>query len=171
VVHPAALPLAELLRDVEFRTTRGPGPGGQHRNKSDTMVRVTHRPTGIAVQAGERRSLELNRSIALFRLRVSLALRHRVPLDEPAPGAWMPSARWRSRARCGRLVVSPRHDDFPALLAEALDALQRFRDDVPRTSRALDVSGTQLVRFLGLEPAALAALNDRRRTAAKPPLR
>ena len=45
-MHPAALPLDELLRDVEFRTTRGPGPGGQHRNKSDTMVRVTHRPTG-----------------------------------------------------------------------------------------------------------------------------
>src|SRR5204863_3782102 len=40
-MHPAALPIELLLKDVEYRTTRGPGPGGQHRNKSDTMVRLT----------------------------------------------------------------------------------------------------------------------------------
>ena len=88
-MHPAALPIEQLLRDVEYRTTRGPGPGGQHRNKSDTMARVTHRPTGIHAQAGERRSLDLNRGEAIRRLRINLALQHRLPVSPPVdrPGA------------------------------------------------------------------------------------
>jgi hypothetical protein len=172
-MHPAALPLEQLLRDVEFRTTRGPGPGGQHRNKSDTMVRLTHRPTGLHAQAGERRSLDLNRGIAIFRLRLTLALQHRLPLDGrlPPPGFYEPSELWRSRVRHRRLVVSARHDDFPALLAEALDVLAWADDDLPRAARVLGVTASQLARFLALEPAALAALNDRRKLAGKHPFR
>ena len=79
-MHPAALPIELLLKEVEFRTTRGPGPGGQHRNKSDTMVRLTHKPSGISAQAGERRSLDLNRSEAIRRLRRELALALRSPI-------------------------------------------------------------------------------------------
>jgi hypothetical protein len=166
-MHPAALPIDELLKDVEFRTTRGPGPGGQHRNKSDTMVRVTHVPTGVQAQAGERRSLDLNRTTAIFRLRRELALKIRSaraapeggPLELPAP-----SALWQSRvSRSRRLVISARHDDFPALLAEALDALDDAADDVARAARGLGVTPSQLVKFLGQEPAALSELNQRRR--------
>ncbi|HZO09871.1 MAG TPA: peptide chain release factor-like protein [Myxococcota bacterium] len=179
-MHPASLPIPKLLRDVEFRTTRGPGPGGQHRNKSDTMVRLTHRPTGIHAQAGERRSLDLNREIAVHRLRVNLALQHRRPITErlaagsettsaPAggPALYEPSELWRSRIRGSRLVVSARHEDFPALLAESLDVLAWLGDDVPKAARSLGVSGSQLGRFLALEPAALAELNERRRRAGK----
>lgn len=180
-MHPAALPLDVLLKEVEFRTTRGPGPGGQHRNKSDTMVRLTHKPTGIGAQAGERRSLDLNRSEAIFRLRMELALQVRRPLaggtsddfgiHEPSK-LWEPSELWRSRvSRSHRMVVSARHDDFPALLAEALDLLTHCGDDVPRAARILGVTTTQLVRFLGLEPAALAALNRRRKERGERPLR
>ena len=35
--------------DIKFETKRGSGPGGQHRNKSDTCVTATHIPTGIQV--------------------------------------------------------------------------------------------------------------------------
>lgn len=174
-MHPAALPVEELLKEVEFRTTRGPGPGGQHRNKSDTMVRLTHQPTGIGAQAGERRSLDLNRAEALFRLRMELALKIRRPLpggrSDPL-GIYEPSELWRSRVgRSRRIVVSGRHDDFPALLAEALDLLQHCDDDVARAARILGVTTTQLVKFLGVEPAALAALNHRRKERGERPLR
>ena len=171
-MHPASLPIPQLLRDVEFRTTRGPGPGGQHRNKSDTMVRLTHRPTGIHAQAGERRSLDLNREIAVHRLRVHLALQHRRPIAErvaadDATILYEPSERWRSRRRGSRIVVSARHEDFPALLAESLDVLAWLGDDLPKAARALGVSASQLARFLALEPAALAELNERRKRAGK----
>ena len=117
--HPAALSLDDLLADCDLRRTRRGGPGGQHRNKVETAVVITHRPTGISGQAAERRSQDLNRQMAIQRLRVNLALEVRTP-----PGAEsLASDLWLSRVRGGKITVSPEHDDFPALLAEALDRL------------------------------------------------
>ena len=48
------------------------GPGGQHRNKTESGVRLTHRATGVVVVATERRSQAQNRSVALGRLREKL---------------------------------------------------------------------------------------------------
>lgn len=41
-------------KDVEMRFTKDTGPGGQHRNKTESCVVLTHRPTGISVKAAER---------------------------------------------------------------------------------------------------------------------
>ncbi len=49
------------------------GPGGQHRNKTESGVRLVHRPTGVVVTATERRSQAQNRGAALERLRARLA--------------------------------------------------------------------------------------------------
>lgn len=60
------------MNDVEVKTTRGSGPGGQHRNKTDTAVQVTHVPTGIQVRAEDGRSQHINRQNALGLLRMRL---------------------------------------------------------------------------------------------------
>ncbi len=57
-----------LEREVEVQFYRAGGPGGQHRNKADTAVRLHHPPSGITVTATERRSQSMNRELAFERL-------------------------------------------------------------------------------------------------------
>lgn len=70
----AALALDDeaLLRACEVSTFVGGGPGGQHRNKTASAVRLVHLPTGVTVTATERRSQAQNRGTALERLRAAL---------------------------------------------------------------------------------------------------
>jgi ribosome-associated protein len=73
-----ALSDAALLAECEESFYIGGGPGGQHRNKTESAVRLAHRPTGVVVTATERRSQPQNRGAALERLRARLeALAHR----------------------------------------------------------------------------------------------
>src|SRR5687768_18007357 len=62
-----------LLAQCRWDQYRGSGPGGQKRNKTSNTVRLTHEPTGVAVTAGESRSLVENKLHALRRLKLKLA--------------------------------------------------------------------------------------------------
>jgi protein subunit release factor A len=68
----------ELLSECRVDTFRAGGQGGQHQNKTETGVRLTHEPSGIVVTARESRSQSRNRQRALERLRAALAERDRV---------------------------------------------------------------------------------------------
>ena len=59
---------ASLERDCEVDFFIAGGPGGQHRNKVETGVRLIHRPSGITVTATERRSQHANREMAFERM-------------------------------------------------------------------------------------------------------
>jgi protein subunit release factor B len=71
--------LKKLLEDCDVETFRGPGPGGQHRNKTESAVRMTHRPSGIVRIARDDRSQLRNRRIALERIWRALEARKRKP--------------------------------------------------------------------------------------------
>jgi len=57
-----------LERDSDIEFFIAGGPGGQHRNKVETGVRLHHRPSGVTVTAVERRSQHANREAAFERM-------------------------------------------------------------------------------------------------------
>ena len=65
-------------QDLRIDFFRGSGPGGQHRNTSETGVRITHLPSGIVVTATESRSRHQNLQRARARLAEKLESRPRV---------------------------------------------------------------------------------------------
>lgn len=160
--HPATLDTETLLRSCEVGKGRAGGPGGQHRNKVETLVIIHHVPTGLEAHAGERRSAEENRRRALFRLRLRLAVEARAPV----PLGEIRSELWMSRCdRRGRLACNPEHEDYPCMLAEALDVVWACTLDVKKASLRLGCTSSQLVGLLADHPAALTRLNAAREAA------
>jgi RF-1 domain len=170
-VHPATLPPLVLAPLCEFRTTRRSGPGGQNRNKVETAVILTHKASGISAEASERRTQGENRRAAMQRLRVELALKVRRTLEISIDRALEPSSLWRERCRGGRIQVNCDHEDFPALLAEALDVLRACQEEPVAAGAILGCTSSQLIKLLKQEYRSLELVNERRRLAARHPLR
>ncbi len=78
--------------DLEFFIASG--PGGQNRNKVETGVRLTHRPSGTVVTATERRSQYANREMAFERLAERLQRLQYVP-PQRTPTRTPPASRRR----------------------------------------------------------------------------
>lgn len=155
--HPAAWPASRLLADCSVKRTRRSGPGGQHRNKVETAVVITHEPSGTTAEASERRSQSENQTVAVFRLRINLALALRSETLLPAA-----SELWQSRCRGGKIAINEEHDDFPSLLAEALDQVAGHGWDVRAAAVSLSATPSQLVKLLEKEPRALLLVNRER---------
>ena len=143
---------ATLLLDCDVQTFRGSGPGGQHRNKTSSGVRVVHRPTALAGVATARRSQTDNRRDAIDSLRLAIALVIRRPLA-PLPDA-LPAGR------IGRLLT----------IARALDALDEHGWSMRDAADALGTSTGQLARRLAAEPEAMSLVNARRRAIGLKPI-
>ena len=158
VVHPATIPIDQLENGCSFHRTRRSGPGGQHRNKVESAIVVTHVASGIKAEANERRSQHENRREAIKRLRVRLAIELRTPVNKNDG----PSEKWKSRVTSGKIVVSQEHEDFAAMLAEALNMVEDQQFDVAKSAELLGVSTSQLVKLFKNQPEAMSWLNSNR---------
>ena len=109
------LPAETLLNECDVFTFRASGPGGQHRNRRESAVRLVHRPTGIVAVAAERRSQHQNKAVALERLARKLADRRRVRKQRVATRATRAAQQRRikekkARAEVKRTRSTGRHD-------------------------------------------------------------
>ncbi len=82
--------MTRIINENEIRVEfyRSSGPGGQHRNVTESAVRIRHLPTGIVVHADESRSQARNRETAMKRLlraleRIERKAKKRIPTRTP----------------------------------------------------------------------------------------
>jgi hypothetical protein len=157
--HPASQPDLSLLKDCSVKRTRGSGPGGQHRNKVETAIVITHLPTGISGQASESRSQNKNKTVAIERLRTNLAIAFRTEKSKDSATTEL----WDSRLKKRKIEISHKHPDYPALLAEALDFLHFYDSHPPAAAQTLGCSTSQLVKLIKRSPQAIAMVNSQRK--------
>jgi hypothetical protein len=166
--HPAAIPEEELLKHCEIGFGRTSGPGGQHRNKVETAVFIKHIPTGTEASASERRKQFENRVNAIKRLRVKLAINVRTNVN---PQRHKPTAMWCSRRQGEKLSINPNHQDFPALLAEAMDVIWARKFDVAGSAGVLGITMSQLAKLVRHEKHAFTLVNQGRTDRGLPALK
>lgn len=156
-----------LLAECEVDTYRASGPGGQKRNKTESAVRLRHRPSGISVIAEESRSQAENRARALRRLRKALALRvRRAVLD-----AAVPEAVRLCLGRDGRLRVGQRDARYLSAAAAVLDVLVAAEGSVSGCAGRLGLTTGNLSSFLTADVELLAEANRIRADFGLRPLR
>jgi protein subunit release factor A len=98
--------------EIRVETFKASGPGGQHRNKRETAVRIRHLPSGITALATEHRSQARNKALALRRLELrlhALGRKRRPRIPTSIPGSYKENIlaikrhraqikRWRRKA-------------------------------------------------------------------------
>ena len=165
--HPAALDIDCLLKDVSFDFGRSSGPGGQHRNRKATSCTATHLPSEISGEATERRRQSENRKLAIGRLRLTLAIQLRRNI---ICSSFIPSQLWENRRQGDKLPINPKHSDYPAVLAEALDVIYAFDVNIPNAAKALEISSSQLVKIVSGDKTDLTWVNNQRKERDLKPL-
>lgn len=132
---------AKLVAECEVQLYKASGPGGQHRNKVTSAVRLIHKPSGLVANAVEARSQHENKSRAIWRMREALALSVRVP--------WVGPVRWPDNVQPrGRLRVNEGNPSIHIVVATVLDALAHEAGDIKRAAAHLGQTTSGIVKFL-----------------------
>jgi protein subunit release factor B len=143
-----ALPEAELIRQCRIDTFRSHGPGGQHANRTESAVRITHLASGEVSQCQDHRERARNQHDALRRLRLRLAVRLRGKADP----AWLDAYR---RAR--QLAIGAHAEGYILAVAVALDALERASGSLAAAGDELKISASQIAKLLRSDKEVLGA--------------
>ncbi|KAF4355119.1 hypothetical protein G4B88_004331, partial [Cannabis sativa] len=156
----------ELLGQCEMSTFKSSGPGGQHRNKRESAVRLKHLPTGIIAQAVEDRSQHMNRASAL--------VRNTVDLEAYSPPRELlqilPAKSTIRGSDCGS-QIGPKNPKFVLGMQALLDLIFAVNGSVADAAKYLGLSTGALSRLILSDDSLRLAVNELRTSKGMKPLK
>ena len=160
-----------LIGQCEVDRYRASGPGGQHRNKTESAVRLRHRLTGVTAIGEDSRSQAENKVHAVRRLRAAIALAVREPV---ALDGYAPSPRLAALVAGGTAPLGARTrltGDYWAAIAELLDLLVSGDLEIAATAQRLGITTGALSKLVLHDEQVARAVNDLRRARGMRTLR
>ncbi|MDR1760774.1 MAG: peptide chain release factor-like protein [Fibrobacter sp.] len=145
--------LDELIRHCKIKHFQGGGPGGQHRNKTNTGIVLIMPEYGLETKSCESRSAHENKTHALHRMRLAIALNVREPLK--------PLGEYRFPGSEGRIRSS--NFGFPQFIAEVLDIAAENNGNPKPAAEIFGLTASALNRILGQEKIVLEKLKTLRK--------
>jgi hypothetical protein len=165
-----------LLDQCDVHIYKSSGPGGQHRNKVSSAVRLKHRPSGISAHGDESRSQHQNKRMALRRLRMNIACQLRRPVDpgKDRPPPIVTECLFVPRGvplRAGRRIrIGTRDFRFWRVVAFLLDVLDALHGRMSDTAAYLGVTTGNVAALLKQDRHLFAAAQSIRRKHGQHPL-
>ena len=157
-----------LIAQCEVDRYRASGPGGQHRNKTESAVRLRHKLTGVTAIGEDSRSQSENKLHAVRRLRAAIAL------DVREPAAPQPSERLAAFVAAGTAPLGAKTrltGEYWAAIAELLDRLVANNLEIATTAQQLGITTGALSKLLLHDESVGRAVNDLRRAKGMRALR
>ncbi|XP_057446463.1 uncharacterized protein LOC130738492 [Lotus japonicus] len=166
----------ELMRQCEMGTFKSSGPGGQHRNKRESSVRIKHLPTGVIAQASEDRSQHKNRASALSRLRSLIALKVRKTVDLDAyspPRELLQILPPKSSIRGSDIgsQIGPNNSKFAMGMQALLDLIFAVEGSISEAAKYLGLSTGALSRLILSDDSLRMEVNSLRASKGMKPLK
>ena len=160
-----------LIAQSEVDRYRASGPGGQHRNKTESAVRLRHKLSGVSAIGEDSRSQSENKLHAVRRLRSAIALQVREPvfLD-----GYQPSPRLAAFVAAGTAPLGAKTKltgEYWAAIGELLDLLVANNLEIGTSAQRLGITTGALSKLLLHDDAVGRVVNDLRRAKNMRPLR
>ncbi|HEY0189784.1 MAG TPA: peptide chain release factor-like protein [Kofleriaceae bacterium] len=160
-----------LVAQSEVDRYRASGPGGQHRNKTESAVRLRHKPSGASAIGEDSRSQSENKLHAVRRLRAAIALDVREPVQLEG---YVASPRLAAMVKAGTAPLGAKTrltGEYWAAIAELLDLLVAGELEIAATAQRLGITTGALSKLLLHDEHVGRAVNDLRRARQMRPLR
>lgn len=161
----------QLIAQSEVDRYRASGPGGQHRNKTESAVRLRHKLTGVSAIGEDSRSQSENKHHAVRRLRSAIALEVREPIRLET---YTPSPRLTALVAGGTAPLGKNTRQtgaYWAAIGELLDLLVANKLEIGTTAQRLGITTGAMSKLLLHDDQVARVVNDLRRAAQMRPLR
>ena len=145
---------AEFVRLCTLDFFKSSGAGGQHRNKTSSAVRVTHKETGLSAEDCTERSQHRNRSNAVQKLKLLIALNIRQSSGNDLP----------------RMECSLSAPDYPLFVAQVFDILEACGYDHKNSAARCGISSSAFLKKLFRDPTVWQEFSRRREALGLPKL-